>query len=181
MQRTVVVPAELTFDALEELKSWLGISRPNEDHALIDLLRASLAMCEAVIGQVPLEQVTEERLSPQSGRHSLVSRPIREVLATEALDSAQSRIELASDKFEYEFGPHGAAVIQLRHSIDAVAVIARMRVGIAHTWSELPPALKQGVIRLAAHHYRDRDGAEDSAPPASVTALWRPWRRLAIS
>lgn len=181
MQRTVVVPADLSEDALQELKSWLGISRPGEDHALTDLLRASLAMCEAFIGQVPLEQVIEERLPPSAGRHEIRSRPVREVLGAQTIDEADARADLAEDAFEHSIGPDGAASVRLRRSVDAVAIVARVRVGIAPIWSELPPPLRQGVIRLAAYHYRDRDNAANPAPPASVSALWRPWRRLAVA
>ena len=38
------------------------------------------------------------------------------------------------------------------------------------------------VIRLAAHHYRGRENPEaSSSPPASVAALWGPWRRLRLA
>lgn len=47
-------------------------------------------------------------------------------------------------------------------------------------WSALPEALRHGVIRLAAHLYRDGDGAA-AAPPAAVAALWRPWRRMRLT
>ncbi|MEE4154463.1 MAG: hypothetical protein V2I27_09925 [Erythrobacter sp.] len=181
MQRTVVGPADLSEDALEELKSWLGISRPAEDHVLTDLLRASIALCEAFIGQVPLEQVIEERLSTTAGSQCLVSRPVREVLRTETQAAENERDALDEAAFEYTFSPDGIAVLHLRKTIDASAVISRVRVGMAATWSELPAPLKQGIIRLAAYHYRDRDGANNPAPPSSVAALWRPWRRLSLA
>lgn len=181
MQRTVVVPAVLDVDALGELKSWLGISRSDQDHILVNLLRASLAMCEAFIGQVPLAQETEERLPSKTGQHELVSRPVREVLSTEQVDAEGERIGLDPDLFEYAISTQGEATLSLRSSVEAVAVITRARTGIASNWAELPTPLKQGVIRLAAYHYRDRDSADNPAPPASVAALWRPWRRLGIA
>lgn len=49
-------------------------------------------------------------------------------------------------------------------------------------WDDVPQALRHGTIRLAAHLYRRRDDEADSAtPPASVAALWRPWRRLHLA
>jgi uncharacterized phiE125 gp8 family phage protein len=58
----------------------------------------------------------------------------------------------------------------------------RLSVGIAADWASLPPALKHGVIRLAAHYYRDRDTGSQrtAAPPASVAALWQPWRAMRL-
>lgn len=45
-------------------------------------------------------------------------------------------------------------------------------------WGEVPPALNEGILRFAAHLYRERDG--DAAPPAAVAALWRPFRELRL-
>ncbi len=181
MQRTVVVPADLGEHALEELKSWLGISRPTEEHVLTDLLHASTELCEAFIGQVPLEQTIEERLLPHAGSQRLLSCPVREVFAPDALSFANVRERLDDAAFEYSISAQGIAVLHLRRAINATSVIARARVGIAPTWNELPAPLKQGIIRLAAYQYRDRDDADSSAPPSSVAALWRPWRRLSLA
>lgn len=47
-------------------------------------------------------------------------------------------------------------------------------------WAEVPPTLNEGILRFAAHLYRDRDSASDSEPPAAVAALWRPYRTLQL-
>lgn len=47
-------------------------------------------------------------------------------------------------------------------------------------WADLAPALREGIIRFAAHLYRDREAASASEPPAAVAALWRPWRELRL-
>lgn len=47
-------------------------------------------------------------------------------------------------------------------------------------WSALPPALNEGIIRFAAHLYRDREAVSPTEPPAAVAALWRPWRELRL-
>lgn len=51
---------------------------------------------------------------------------------------------------------------------------------LASDWSEIAPPLKEGVIRFAAHLYRDRDAASPSEPPAAVAALWRPYRAVRL-
>jgi uncharacterized phiE125 gp8 family phage protein len=50
--------------------------------------------------------------------------------------------------------------------------------GLAADWGSLPAAIRQGVTMLAAHLYDHRDGA--GTPPAAVTALWRPYRRMRL-
>ncbi|MEO7750897.1 MAG: head-tail connector protein, partial [Sphingomicrobium sp.] len=44
----------------------------------------------------------------------------------------------------------------------------------------VPEPIRQGVLRLTAHLFSARDGA-GGEPPAAVTALWRPYRRLRLS
>jgi uncharacterized phiE125 gp8 family phage protein len=52
--------------------------------------------------------------------------------------------------------------------------------GLASDENDVPEPIRQGVLRLVAHLFtvRDGDGAE---PPAAVTALWRPYRRMRLS
>lgn len=47
-------------------------------------------------------------------------------------------------------------------------------------WAEVPPSLSEGIVRFAAHLYRERDETKDSHPPAAVAALWRPYRALSL-
>lgn len=186
MRRTIVEPADVSGAALAELKSWLGITRPNEDDLLVDLLQASLAMCEAFIGQVPLWQLLEERLPVRPGRYPLVTRPVATSIVTVELvlqDGSRTSVDLPD--YELELESSGSACFRLDRELAGQGVAVRVRAGIAGTWDDIPPALKQGIIRLAAYLYRDRDrtGSErsDLAPPASVAALWRPWRVLRLA
>ena len=186
MRRTIVEPADVSGTALAELKSWLGITRPNEDDLLVDLLQASLATCEAFIGQVPLWQLLEERLPVQPGRYPLTTRPIATSIVTVELvaeDGSRSSVDTAD--YEIELESNGSACFRLDRALDGQGVAVRLRAGIAGVWDDLPPNLKQGIIRLAAFHYRDRDrtgdASSDNTPPASVAALWRPWRTLRLT
>ena len=52
--------------------------------------------------------------------------------------------------------------------------------GMAVDPNGLPEAPRQGIVRLAAHLYMNREGGGEARPPAAVTALWRPWRRLRL-
>ena len=79
MQRTIVQPPVPGDAALAELKHWLGISRPNDDETLEQLLLASLTICEAFTGKTPLQQTVEEIIPLAGGWQELVSRPVREV------------------------------------------------------------------------------------------------------
>lgn len=183
MQRIVVLPAELGEAGLAELKQWLGISRATEDALLAGLLQAALEMCEAFTGQAPLAQLVEERLPPQRGLQLLTSRPVREIAAVEVIASDESRSALTAMDYNAEIAACGTASFRLLTPAQGRALAVRLVAGIADEWATLPPALRQGIIRLAAHYYRDRDsdGQRNPAPPpASVTALWQPWRLMRL-
>lgn len=184
MRPTIVEPADLSTAALVELKNWLGISRPVEDDLLTGLLRASLATCESFTGQAPLMQMVEELVSPRAGVTELTSRPISSLVSAEVVAQGANRIALDASEYAFDISPLGQARFDLLSTLDAQAVAVRVRAGIAGSWEAVPAPLRQGMIRLAAFHYRDRDlpgGAKaDLAPPASVTALWRPWRTLRL-
>lgn len=50
----------------------------------------------------------------------------------------------------------------------------------AASWDEAAEPLRQGIVRHAAHQYRERDHGTGEHPPASVVALWRPFRTLRL-
>lgn len=185
MHRTIVEPADVSGAALADLKSWLGITRPNEDDLLVDLLQTGLVMCESFTGQTPLTQLVEERLPAQTGRSILASRPASSITKVELEDQNGERTPLSSAQFKTEFQSNAGLIVDILEDQNGQAVIVTARVGIGDTWDTIPAPLKQGIIRLCAFHYRDRDRPDDSgkslSPPATVSALWRPWQVLRLA
>lgn len=185
MRRMIVEPADVSSSALADLKGWLGISRPNEDELLKDLLRSGLSMCEAFIGQVPVSQLIEERVPMRSGAYVLGARPVTSFASAEIVAQSGIRTALALDDFEFAIRSDGTACFALSRDKEGQAVAVRARAGIAADWDSLPGPLKQGIIRLCAHLYHDRDRPASSrqqiAPPASVSALWGPWRLIRLT
>lgn len=51
---------------------------------------------------------------------------------------------------------------------------------LAEDWGEVAAPLNEGIIRFAAHLYRERDAASPGEPPAAVAALWRPYRLVRL-
>jgi len=178
MQRIIVQPPMPGDAALAELKHWLGISRPNEDETLGGLLETSLTICEAFTGKAPLRQTVEETIPLTGGWQELTSRPVRAVTgaALVAADGTREIIAALSDALEWRIG--SSACVQLLRPLEGQGIALQLEVGIAEEWGALPAPLRHGIIRLAAHHFRDREGKSGGVPPASVTALWRPWREV---
>jgi uncharacterized phiE125 gp8 family phage protein len=184
MQRIIMLPAVIEQDAVAELKQWLGISRPGEDAMLAGLLLAALDLCEAFTGQAPLAQTVAERIALQRGWRNLTSRPVRALVSVELVGRDGTLSLLEEPAYATEFSANGALSIRIARPQDGQAMVVTMAVGIAPDWAALPDALRQGIIRLAAHYYRDRDSdgqRQPVPPPASVTALWRPWRNLRLA
>ena len=185
MQRKIVEPADVSGAALAELKSWLGITRPNEDALLTNLLHSSLAMCEAFTGQAPLSQVVEERLPTQMGSATVSPRPVLGTTDVSLIAQTGERSPLDPSQFKTQLQPDGTLVFELLQNLEGQTVALTMQVGLAQSWEMVPTALKQGMIRLCAHYYRDRDRPGSSkkvaSPPAIVSALWRPWQVIRLT
>lgn len=179
MQRIIVQSPAPGDAALAELKHWLGITRPNEDDTLRQLLGTSLALCEAFTGKTPLRQTVEETVPLTGEWQELVSRPVQTLQSAAVVANSGARTPIATltDMLEWRIGT--TACVRLLHPYEGQGIALQMVVGIAADWATLPAPLRHGIIRLAAHHFRERDAASNakanSAPPASVTALWRPW------
>ena len=181
MQRAIVTPADLAGTALGELKDWLAITSTREDAALLALLQASLETCEAFTRQVPVETEFEEMLPRSSGWQVLATRPVSAITGVEAVAEDGTRAVLAADSYLLDLGFDGVGRIRFTGFVDAKRLAVRFAAGIATDWESLPAGLRHGMIRLAAHNFRQRERAEESHPPAAITALWQPWREMRLA
>jgi len=182
MKRAIVVPATLAGAALDELKDWLAITTPRDDAALTALLRAALEMCEAFTGQMPLAAQCEEVLPAGSCWQALATRPVQAIAGVDGIPAEGARFALAAGDYAIELEADGGAMVRVIRTGAATRVAVRFTAGLAAEWADLPEALRHGTIRLAAHHYRQRELEPASpVPPAAVAALWRPWRRMRVA
>lgn len=182
MRRVVLTPTVLPSSALAELKQWLGITTTHDDAALTALLSTALETCEAYSGLMPIETTCEEVLAVCSGWQVLATRPVQAITALEAIAADGARTALPAADYEIELDADGAGRIRVLQTGSATRMAVRFTAGLADSWADLPDGLRHGILRLAAHQHRERDTAGAGAsPPASVAALWRPWRRLRLA
>ena len=182
MKRALVVPPVLSPAALGELKQWLAISTPGDDAALTALLRTALETCEAFTGLTPLAAECEEVLPASAAWQGLATRPVQAVTGVEGIPAEGGRFALAPEDYAIELDADGGALVRVLRQGAAGRVAVRFTAGLAAGWAELPDGLRHGVLRLAAHHYREREsGSARAMPPAAVAALWRPWRRMRVA
>ncbi len=182
MKRAVIVPPDLSGDPLDALKSWLAISTSHEDGALVDLLGAALDLCEAFIGQTPLQAEYESILPVLARWQTLAARPVVAITAVEGAPVDGERFALDLTDYEIEINPRSEGCVRVLRSIGTSRIAVRYTAGLAVEWGQLPDALKHGIIRLAAASYRSR--GEDSVlatMPSAVAALWQPWRQVRLT
>ena len=182
MQRTIVTPPALPPSALAALKQWLGITIAADDAPLAGLLRAGLDICEGFTGAVPLETTCEEVLLLSRDWQRLATRPIQAITAVHGIPATGARFALPADAYALDLDADGGGRVRVTAPGDATRIAVRFTAGLSAGWDALPEALRHGVIRLAAHQHREREGNSASpVPPAAVAALWRPWRRMRLA
>lgn len=181
MKRAIVVPAILAGAALDELKDWLAITTSGDNATLIGLLRSALEMCEAFTGQMPLEALCEEIIPAGCGWQPLTTRPVTAITGVDALLASGTRNPLPAEDFAFELDIDGAGAVRIFRADDSRRCVVRFTAGMANDWEHLPNGLRQGILRLAAYNFRERDAeTKHPAPPAAVAALWQPWRRMRL-
>lgn len=181
MMRTILVPPVLAPEALDELKNWLAISIPQDDVSLTALLSSAAEMCEAFTRQMPLEVQAEEMLPATHDWQCLSTHPVQAITSVEQVLADGTRTPLGSGSHAIDLTADGGARVRLLSPSASGRIAVQFTAGIAPSWASLPEGLRHGIIRLAAHNYRQRDlDAAKAVPPAAVAALWSPWRRLRL-
>ncbi len=184
MPRIIVSPPDFSGAALAALKQWLAITTPGEDALLMRLLASAHETCERFTGLMPLGSGVEEVLDPRrpdaNGWLALSTRPVRAFASVTWLDAEGEASVLETGVWSRAIEPDGSARIRLDDPPAEGRIVASVTAGIAESWDTIPPALGEGIIRLAAHAYRARDAASASEPPAVIAALWRAWRKLRL-
>lgn len=187
MKRVVIAPTPLPASALAELKEWLGINSTREDALLTNLLGSALELCESYTGLRPIEALCEEIWPVRAefggnGWQTLSTRPVGSISSIEAVSATGDRSFLPSDAYAVDLDADQTGRFRILDAGGAARAAVRFTAGLATRWDNLPAALRQGVIRMAAHHHRSRDeGSAAVSPPAAVAALWHPWRRMRLS
>jgi hypothetical protein len=131
-----------------------------EDDALIGALADSaIGLAEQVTGQVLIAREVAADMPAGAAWEMLPAVPVRAIQA-----APDMTIDIDGD---------GRGWVRM-----AAAARVTFTAGIAPDWDGLPAGLRQGVAMLAAHLFADRGAT--TPVPAAVTALWRPFRRVAL-
>jgi len=175
-----IEPAAMLAAPLTALKTYLAISLDDEDEALADLIRAASEVAERYIGQLLIARTVTQILGVRSGWQKLAIRPVTGIIAVDGLPADGAAFALPADSYGTEIDAGGTGRIRIAMPGAAGRVRVRYTAGMASDAAGVPDAIRHGIIRLAGEYHARREGLEPD-PPASVIALWRPWRRVQLA
>ncbi|HEX8191349.1 MAG TPA: head-tail connector protein [Allosphingosinicella sp.] len=165
---------------VDEVKAYLRIAGSEEDALIAGLVRSATELCEAFTRTALIERDAEEALPAQAAWARLSLAPVRAITGVAALGIAGDEQPMAAQDYAIDIDGRGEGWVRVPGRVPSGRVSVRYRAGLAAGWNGVPEPLRQGVVRLAAHFYAHRDGADGRGPPAAVTALWLPYRRLRL-
>lgn len=180
MGALALAPAPLPPVPLAELKVYLRIATSEEDALLAGHVRCAAEACEAFTGRVLVERAVAETLPASTAWARLGAAPVRSIESVAALAAGGSERALAAADYAIDIDAAGEGWVRLIGQIEETRMRVGYAAGLAADPNGIPEPLRHGVLRLAAHLYGQRDSGRPAEPPAAVTALWRPWRRLRL-
>lgn len=164
--------------SIGEAKAFLRIANSEEDALLAGLVRSAAQMCEAFTGLVLIEREMAQVIPASSAWTKIGATPVRSIGGVAAIAADGVETALAAASYAVDIDANGDGWVRLTGAVGAGRLKVGFTAGLAADWNGIPEALRQGIVRLAAHLYTERDDAEGKGPPCAVSALWRPWRRM---
>ena len=165
---------------LAEVKAYLRISGSGEDGLLEGLLKSATALCEQFVGQWLILGEERETVRADGGWQRLSATPVVAILGVDAVGPDGAAEALAVDGYSVDIDSAGDGWVRAWPLAGERVLAVRYRAGLAEDADGLPAPIRQGIVRLAAEHFSAR-GGEVATPPAVVSALWRPWRRMRLA
>lgn len=164
--------------SLAEAQAYVRIETGEEEAVLAGLLRTASLMCEQFTGQALVARGFDETLRGSARWQRLALTPIRSIGAVARIAEDQSEILLAPEDYAVDVDSTGDGWVRLLGAEGPIRV--RAVAGMASDGNGVPEPLRQGIIRLTSFLFNARDG-DGGEPPAAVTALWRPYRRMRLA
>lgn len=175
-----MTPASALPISLAELKAYARISASDEEALLAATIRVATDLCERFTGRLLIARAVEETLPAARAWTRLAMGAVRSIGGVAALDANGSASPLPGDAYAIDVDAAGDGWVRLIAPGEAKRVRVSYVAGLGEDGNAVPEALRQGILRLAAHLHARAGDDKAVSPPAAVTALWRPWRRLGL-
>ena len=164
---------------LSEAQAYVRVETGEEEALLAGLIRTATDLCEAFLRQVVVSRAFEEDVTASASWERLDTGPVRSIDAVAGVDAEGVEHAIPSSGYAVDIDARGDGWVRILDTSFRRVRISGMT-GMAQDQNGVPEAIRQGVLRLVAHLFTARD-AEGGEPPAAVTALWRPHRRMRLA
>ena len=164
--------------SMAEAQAYARVETGEEEAVLAGLVRTASALCECFTGQVLVARPFEEVLPAGAQWQRLALTPVRAIEEVAVLAADGSATVLPPGGYEMDIDGRGDGWVKMPGGNRKLRV--RGQAGMALDPNGVPEPLRQGILRLIAHLFATRDGT-GGEPPAAVTALWRPFRRMRLA
>ena len=164
--------------SLAEAQAYVRVETGEEEAILAGLLRSASAMCEQFIGQAMVARGFDETIRVSGQWVRLGVTPVVSITSVTLIGEGAVETVLAASDYAIDVDATGDGWVRLLRGSGLVRVSGVA--GLASDGNGVPEPLRQGIVRLTAYLFNARDGS-GGEPPAAVTALWRPYRRMRLS
>jgi uncharacterized phiE125 gp8 family phage protein len=165
---------------MSEAQAYVRIETGEEEAVLAGLIRTASALCEAFINQVVIARGFTLDLPASGMWERLELTPVRSIEAVEGVDVTGTATPLATVAYSVDIDSSGDGWVKTTDVTGLTRIRVSGTAGLATDENDVPEPIRQGILRLVAHLFTTRDGS-GGEPPAAVTALWRPYRRMRLS
>ena len=164
---------------MSEAQAYLRLEIDDEEPMLSALIRTTTVLCETFLNQVLIARDFAVDLQCRNWQR-LPINPVRSVTSVAMVASDGSETALAATDYEIDLDASGSGWVRAIMPGAESRIRVRGTAGLAATQSDVPEPIRQGVLRLVAHMFEQRDRGGGQVP-AAVTALWRPYRRMVLA
>lgn len=164
--------------SLAEAQGYARAETGEEEALLAGLIRSATGICEQFVGQWLIARSFEVTIDVVAGWSRLPVLPVRSIATVETIEDGVATT-LDASAYAIDIDAEGRGWVKPEPGVRRLRVTGEA--GMASDPDRLPEAVRQGVLRLVAHLFAHRDGTgQESEPPAAVTALWRPYRKVRL-
>lgn len=166
---------------LDEAKAYLRIEHDTEDAPLGGIILAAIGYAEAFTRMVLIRRQVRETVPTASVWRRLGAAPVTALASVTGLPADGGGFVMLPAHYAFDIGASGDAHFRTVQAGAAGRAELVYTAGMAASWSDLPEALRLGILRMTAHLHLHRDAPDDAGPPAAVTTLLAPYRRIKLS
>ncbi|MND21708.1 Phage gp6-like head-tail connector protein [compost metagenome] len=186
MTMFLVTPPALEPVTVADARAFLRISTESEDDILRRVIKTARELVEAETGLALIDQTWRLRVDrwPRSGRLALFKYPAKAVTAVVAYQPDGSAISMEPEEFMLQHGrrPQRVYMAQYPDAQSFCGLEVDFIAGFGETGVEVPDAIKQAILTLAAHLYENRAGLDSKQAelPPMVGQMVDSWRRISL-